>query len=235
MDPRKTPLTCYHCGNTGILTYVAQFNVDDIVIDKNEYGQVIYEDCLGFLKWYLYKCPVCENPVLAKQYEGNCDPPNCINDIKVIYPALVITSKGVPPKIFQAYEAAVKTRGIDNAICLLSLRRALEMVCKDKNAQGDNLEKKIDDLIEKKVLPEMMRDACWIVRQCGNEAAHADDVEFSKREADEAIEYVGSIITYLYSTPVKVADLRRRIEERQKKQKEQKQAQNNVDCEENNG
>lgn len=235
MDPHKTPLTCYHCGNTGILTYVAQFNVDDIVIDKNEYGQVVYEDCLGFLKWYLYKCPVCENPVLAKQYEANWGPPNCINDIKVMYPALVITPEGVPSKIFQAYEAAVKTRGIDNAICLLSLRRALEMVCNDHNAAGDNLKMKIDNLIEAKTLPKMLEDFCWIVRQCGNDAAHAKDVEFSKREVDEAIEYVGSIITYLYSTPVKVADLRRRIEERQKKQKEQKQAQNNVDCEENNG
>ena len=152
-----------------------------------------------------------------------------------VYPRINIDKENTPSKIFQAYEAAVKTRGIDSAICLLSLRRALEMVCKDKNAQGDNLEKKIDDLIEKKVLPEMMRDACWIVRQCGNEAAHADDVEFSKHEADEAIEYVGSIITYLYSTPVKVADLRRRIEERQKKRKEQKQEQNNVDGEENDG
>lgn len=109
------------------------------------------------------------------------------------------------------------------------------MVCKDKNAKGKNLESKIDDLIEKKVLPEMMRDACWIVRQCGNEAAHADDVEFSNSEVTEVIEYVGSVINYLYSTPVKVADLRRRIEERQKKRKEQKQEQNNVDCEENNG
>lgn len=232
MDPRKTPLTCYHCGNTGLLTFVAQFNVDDIFIDKNEYGQVVCEDYLGTLKWYFYKCPICEKPVLANQYDYNCGPPNSID---LIYPTLGITPEGIPPKIFQAYEAAVRTRGIDNAICLLSLRRALEMVCKDKNAEGKNLESKIDDLIEKKVLPEMMRDACWIVRQCGNEAAHADDVEFSKREADEAIEYVGSIITYLYSTPVKVADLRRRIEKRQARQKEQKQEQNNVDGEENNG
>lgn len=234
MNPRTTPLTCYHCGNTGVLTYLSQFSVDDPLLARKQYGKKVGSSC-GTMKWYFYKCPVCEKPVLANQYIDDDSKDFCIQEIEVIYPTPGIVKEGIPPRIFHAYEAAVKTRGIDNAICLLSLRRALEMVCKDKNAEGKNLESKIDDLIEKKVLPEMMRDACWIVRQCGNEAAHGDDVEFSKREVDEAIEYVGSIIKYLYSTPVKVADLRRRIEKRQVKQKERQQEQNNVDGEENNG
>lgn len=217
MDPRKTPLTCYHCGNTGILTYIDGFEAIDDEEERNWIGQLISYSVISKTKWHLYKCPVCENPVLANQTIWGGEPPGCLHDLEIVFPGLNIDKENTPRKIIKAYEAAVKTRGIDNAICLLSLRRALEMVCKDKNAEGKNLESKIDDLIEKKVLPEMMRDACWIVRQCGNEAAHADDVEFSKREADEAIEYVGSIVTYLYSTPVKVADLRRRIEERQKK------------------
>lgn len=231
MYPPKEPLTCYHCGNTGILKTIASFDVPEEIVEKDEWGRVTFFQVVATSRWYLFQCPVCLEPVLINHYLI----PDMEGVVTNVYPCVNIDKENTPPKIFQAYEAAVKTRGIDNAICLLSLRRALEMVCKDKNAQGDNLEKKIDDLIEKKVLPEMMRDACWIVRQCGNEAAHADDVEFSKREADEAIEYVGSIITYLYSTPVKVADLRRRIEKRQARQKEQKQEQNNVDCEENNG
>lgn len=236
MDPRKTPLTCYHCGNTGLLTLISHFDAADIVIvDVDRYGRVVEDDYLGTKTYFFYKCPVCEKPVLAQQYESVWEPPDTRNIISLVYPSLNIDFENAPQNIAQAYEAAVRTRGIDNAICLLSLRRALEMVCNDHNAAGDNLKMKIDNLIEAKTLPKMLEDFCWIVRQCGNDAAHAEDVEFSKREVDEAIEYVGSIITYLYSTPVKVADLRRRIEKRQARQKEQKQEQNNVDGEENNG
>lgn len=65
-----------------------------------------------------------------------------------------------------------------------------------------------------KILPEMMTDACWIVRQSGNDAAHADDTVFTEREVDEIIEYVSTVINYLYSMPVRIARLKHQIEER---------------------
>ena len=88
------------------------------------------------------------------------------------------------------------------------------MICKEKGACGKDLKAKIDDLIKRKLLPEMMDDACWIVRQSGNDAAHADDVIFTEREVEEIIEYVSTVINYLYSMPVRIEKLKKKIEER---------------------
>ena len=88
------------------------------------------------------------------------------------------------------------------------------MICKEKGASGKDLKDKISDLISQKILPEMMADACWIVRQSGNDAAHADDIIFSEREVEEIIEYVSTVINYLYSMPVRIAKLKQQIQER---------------------
>ena len=90
------------------------------------------------------------------------------------------------------------------------------MICKEKGAKGNTLEKKIDDLIEKKVLPPMIGEACWIIRQMGNDAAHADKVDVFGVEVDQVIGYVGTIIDYLYSMPYRVNKMKKKIEGRKK-------------------
>lgn len=39
------------------------------------------------------------------------------------------------------------------------------MIAKNMDAKGETLEKKIEFLVEKKALPEMLNDACWIIRK----------------------------------------------------------------------
>lgn len=58
------------------------------------------------------------------------------------------------------------------------------------DAKGETLEKKIEFLVEKKSLPEMLNDACWIIRKMGNAAAHADDIKVHAYDVDKVIEYV---------------------------------------------
>ena len=140
---------------------------------------------------------------------------------KIEYPIIAVSPEGVPKEIYSAFEAAVKTKGIDYAICLLSLRRVLEMICKDKEAVGKDLEKKIDDLIEKKIFPPMIEDACWIIRQMGNDAAHADKVNVYTYDVEQVISYVATIIDYLYSLPFRVENMKKKIEDRKKANKEQ--------------
>ena len=93
------------------------------------------------------------------------------------------------------------------------------MICKEKGAIGANLEKKIDELIEKKVLPPMIGDACWIIRQLGNGAAHADKMDVYSGEVEQVIEYVATIIDYLYAMPYRVGKMKERITERKEREK----------------
>lgn len=195
------------------MKYIGSFNNSDYAEDYDDFGNVIYHQLIEDTEWMLYECQICHNPVLVSEYtcEGM---PDGYSEVKIEFPDLNVHNKGVPEKIRTAFLAAVRTRGIDKAICLLSLRRTLEMICKDKNAVGKDLQSKIADLVGKKILPEMMNDACWVLRQLGNDAAHADDIEFTESEVRECIDFVSIIVNYLYSMPIKVGELKERLTKR---------------------
>lgn len=206
-------LTCYSCGNRGLMKFIGSFNNPHFDVDYDENGEVIYHQLIEDTEWMLYECQICHCPVLVSKY--TCEfMPDGYSEVRIEYPDLNIHNKGIPEKIRSAFLAAVRTRGIDKAICMLSLRRTLEMICKDKNAVGKDLQDKIADLVGKKVLPEMMNDACWVLRQLGNDAAHADDIEFTENEVRECIDFISIIINYLYSMPLKVEELKDRITKR---------------------
>ena len=213
-------LYCGHCGNTGLMSYIANVSSFRNLPFSGEMGSTI-STIVGdreTTNWVLYQCLVCGRPILISITDIN----GYINELektKYQFPAYESNYIGVPENIKSAFESAIKTKVIDHAICVLSLRRTLEMICKDKGAKGNSLESKINDLIGKEILPDMMSDACWIVRQSGNEAAHADDVEFTEYEVEEIVHYVAIAIEYLYSLPVRVATLKEKIEERKNNKK----------------
>lgn len=204
--------TCFHCGNTGLLKLIGKTGWKDEDIHEDNYGNIVSCTLLEHEDWYAFECPVCHKPVLISEY--TFDIANASPERKTEYPTIAVPPNGVPKEIYSAFESAVKTKGIDYAICLLSLRRVLEMICKDKGAVGRDLEKKIDNLIEKKIFPPMIGDACWIIRQMGNDAAHADKIEVYAYDIEQVIGYVSTIIDYLYSMPYRVDKMKKKIEER---------------------
>ena len=203
--------TCYHCGNTGLLKIEH--------VHKHEYGGPVYNqigdivdvDLMEHFTWYLMSCPVCHKVTLWQEYSDECSH-FCFVEDETLYPQSTIDYTGVPSNIKTAFEAALKVKNIDTAICSLALRRVLEAICKDKGAQGKSLEQMIRDMIDKKILPEMFDDACWIIRQLGNEAAHAEKKNFSPYQIDQTILFMQNIINYLYTLPLKMQKLRETIE-----------------------
>lgn len=202
---------CSHCGNAGILNLITCI---DTPYQHGHFGNMLLDISIDHKRWCIFQCPVCKNPTLISAYMSVNGHPINFAETTYEFPTTNVHFDGVPENIKTAFDSAIKTRGIDRAVCILSLRRTLEMICKEKGASGKDLKEKIDDLIKKKLLPEMMADACWIIRQSGNDAAHADDIIFTEREVEEIIEYVSTVINYLYSMPVRIAKLKRQIEER---------------------
>ena len=205
--------TCYHCGNTGILRYIDKVGwVNDKIYDST--GKVIDYHFIEGEDWYIFECPVCKKPVLISLYF--CDDYTKPLYSQIEYPTVAVQKDGVPINIYNAFESAIKTKKLDPAICLLSLRRVLEMICKDKGAEGKNLYSKIKDLVSKNIFTPSIDDACWIIRQLGNKAAHADNDNFHIYEIEQVIEYIALIIEYLYSMPYHVSKLKKDIESRNK-------------------
>lgn len=184
-----------------------RWNDEDIVYDGDE---IVHREVLEHEDWYIFECPVCNRPVIIRQ--DTFDMVDYIYRPVTAFPAVLVSTEGVPKEIYSAFEAAIRTKGIDYAICLLSLRRVLEMICKEKGAVGKDLETMIDSLISTGVLSPAFADACWIIRQLGNSAAHADKADIYRYQVEQVIEYVSTIINYLYSMPVRVAKMKGRIE-----------------------
>ena len=212
-DIKNTVHTCFHCGNTGLLKPIGKTGWKNEDIYEDNLGNVISYLLIEHEDWFVFECPVCNKPVIISEYIFDAAE-NGPYEMKIEYPTIALSPDGVPKEIYSAFESAVKTKGIDHSICLLSLRRVLEMICKDKGAVGYNLEKKIDDLIEKKIFPTMIEDACWIIRQLGNDAAHADKIPVYTYDVEQVIGYVATIIDYLYSLPHRVEKMKKKIEER---------------------
>ncbi len=204
---------CRHCGNRGLMKYIGKTGW--VVEDNHE--NLFDSELLEHMDYYIFECPVCYRPVIVSEY---ClDISDEIPKTTIEYPSINVSHEGVPNEIYSAFESAIKTKGIDYSICLLSLRRVLEMICNDKGAKGQTLENKIRDLVESKLLPEMIGDACWIIRQLGNEAAHSDKIEVYSYDVEQVIGYVGTIIDYLYSMPHRISKMKETIIKRKSQNK----------------
>ena len=91
-------LTCYSCGNKGVMKYIGGFNNSDYAEEYDEYGEVIYHQLIEDTEWTLFECPICHNPVLFSEYTC-AGMPDGYSDTKIEFPDLNILNKGVPEKI----------------------------------------------------------------------------------------------------------------------------------------
>ena len=203
--------TCYHCGNKGLMSIEHLHSYDYGGPEFDSVGNCVGRELEEKFKWYMLSCPVCHKVTLREEYTNEC-----FRDydtvIETLYPKSTIDYTGVPKNIKTAFESALKVKNIDPAICSLALRRVLEAICKEKGANGKTLELMIADMIDRGILPQMFDDACWIVRQLGNSAAHGDNAKFTVHQVDQTIDFMQNILNYLYSLPVKMQKMRSAIE-----------------------
>jgi len=146
MENNQKVLQCYFCGNETLMNIVGEhkYNWDE--------GKGYY----GYFNYQMYSCPVCGRVTLNEQYwdisfRGANENDKEVNFIEeeIVYPINTFKSDDLPTKIKRAYDSALKTKNIDSAICLIALRRTLEIICSEKGAQGRDLWHKIEDLSKK--------------------------------------------------------------------------------------
>lgn len=198
---------CRHCGNKTKLDIVGKY------IENGEPEELLYEQ-----QWLMLKCCVCGKISLASIYSGE-DTITSYTNGDYTYDSIytthfpVETYKGtnVPENVDNSFSSALKVRYVDNIICLMALRRTLEIICKDKGALGKTLEKKILNLTERCVFPQVINEASDILRILGNEAAHGDDVNYDDRIVEEMINFTQIIIEYVYVIPFRINNIKSRI------------------------
>jgi hypothetical protein len=136
-------------------------------------------------------------------------------EVQIISPLIDKIGEGVPNQIDEAYRQA--------RICLVNncsdatiamCRAALDRMTKDKEAVGNTLKARLDDLVKKGILKSSIITEAVNVREFGNAALH--DLlaeEINAEDAEIICEFTKGILYDIYVTPA----LARKAEERRQK------------------
>ncbi len=197
MCEKEIILSCAHCGNKAPMNLLNKFN-RDTPFENGEY--CIHEH------FEFFECPVCNEMQLIytswNTEDSYHEDINLYDDLEVLYPkSQSVNLSGVPSSIKSAYESATKVRNIDNIVCVMALRRTLEMVCKDNGANSGQLHQKLNELQQRGVLPPLMGEVSKVIKDYGNKAAHGDEVEFDKVIVDRMFSFTDKVIEFVYILP----------------------------------
>lgn len=208
--PKEEIIKCFHCGNETLMQQKGEYQWGSCNLD--------YDNC-GFNYIYdMFACPVCHKVTLRETYSDELVmEPNYngemgyYNKKTIIFPINNIESESIPPKVKEAFEAALKTKGIDKNICLIALRRTLELILKDQGATKWGLKDKIEEIAEKGLLPDTLKEASSLTKILGDSAAHDKKLEIDQNDVESMSEFVEFIIEYLYIVPAKIKTYKERL------------------------
>ena len=201
--PKEKIIKCFHCGNETPMTQKGEYSWGSRDIE--------YEDFGFSYKYELFACPVCHKVILLETYSDetmiygyDLDQMRCDEEKRVLYPINSFESDSVPLKGKAPYEAALKIKSIDKNVCLMALRRTLELILKDKGASKWGLKDKIEEIAAKGLLPDTLKEASSLTKILGDSAAHDKELDIDQNDVESMAEFIGFIIEYLYIIPDKI-------------------------------
>ena len=203
-------IKCFHCGNETLMHQKGEYQWGSINVGYDDFNfDYIYD---------MFACPVCHKVTLRETYSDETMMKPYNNDMleyydkkSILFPINNIESSSIPSKVKEAFEAALKTKGIDKNICLMALRRTLELILKDKGATKWGLKDKIEEIAEKGLLPETLKEASSLTKILGDSAAHDKELEIDQHDVESMAEFVEYIIEYLYIVPDKINTYKERL------------------------
>ena len=204
-------IKCFHCGNETPMKKVGEYSWGSRDLESSEFD---------FLNEYeLFACPVCHKVTLREVYSDasmiDCrdfDQMLYYGERRILYPLGKVESNSVPGKVKEAYEAALKTKSIDKYVCLMALRRTLELLLKDKGATKWGLKDKIEEIAAKGLLPDTLKEASSLAKMLGDIAAHDKELEIDQYDVEAMVEFIGFIIEYLYVVPDRINAYKERLD-----------------------
>ncbi|MFW6028734.1 MAG: DUF4145 domain-containing protein [Halanaerobiales bacterium] len=210
-DNKMEVVDCQHCGNKTYMDIIGDHRECKTHHDYIEgHGEVpMFQETN---EWKLFMCPVCNNVTLIEVYwnDMHLDGNGGFEHKEILYPTSTFNNLGVPDNVSSAFNVSIKAKHVDPSVCLISLRRTLEMICKDHGIHKGTLGFKLKEMVNKNILPSVLDDASYLLKELGNEAAHGDDIKHSENDVNEMIEYTEYIINYVYVLPYKIKKVQTR-------------------------
>lgn len=94
----------------------------------------------------------------------------------------------------------------------MALRRTLELILKDKGATKWGLKDKIEEIAEKGLLPDTLKEASSLAKLLGDSAAHDKELDIDEHDVESMAEFIGFIIEYLYIVPSKITTYKEHLD-----------------------
>lgn len=208
--PKEEIIKCFHCGNETLMHLKGEYQWGS--------SNVKYDDYNFNYRYEMFACPVCHKATLRETYgDETMMEPNHNGEMEwynkktILFPVNNIESSSIPLKVKESFEAALKTKEIDKNICLIALRRTLELILKDKGATKWGLKDKIEEIAEKGLLPDTLKEASSLTKILGDSAAHDKNLEIDQHDVESMSEFVEFIIEYLYIVPDKINTYKERL------------------------
>ena len=107
----------------------------------------------------------------------------------------------LPEKVSRIYSETIKALNQSHEVlCGIGVRAIIETVCKDKNASGKDLHRKINSLVALGVLTQDGADILHKLRTLGNKSAHEVQPHTTK-ELGLALDVVDHLLLGVYILP----------------------------------
>ena len=205
---------CCHCGNrtphTRVFEYTAPLLYEEI--DRQYYEP---------FSFHSYVCGTCKGLALLgcfdheKLEKESFRPP-----MPRLYPIgpdidppshTVSGENPIPLSVRKAFREAWPLRHTAPAAFANQIRRTLEFICEDQNADGNTLYEQLEDLASKGVFPGGLADIATLVRMLGNIGSHASDKEVNIWDAELLDALFRMLLEYIYLGPARVKRLKQRM------------------------
>lgn len=187
----KLPNYCQQCNSiveTGVL-YTYSYNVIYTDELQNQGSEIILSKCLN-----------CESPLLVHEEFTNIEEHSFVNHRMQLYPITDnLALKNAPDIVINPYKEAYKCfRAQAYEACVIMCRKGIEAICIDKGAVGGNLAAKLVKLKTSGILEETLYSWATELRLIGNDGAHSHDMIVTQQDANDSIDFLDALITYLY-------------------------------------
>lgn len=203
-DPPSINLRCPECHRLGSFNTLKQTH--DIVVQSQG-------DFQGSLYVGYRVCPNTSCNLLLFVAFHQVRQPTLEAKVLVSYPAerIDFDASNIPQPIVDALEEAITCHGCcAYTAAAIMIRKALEELCRERNAQGKRLVDQIRDLGSKIVLPNDLINGIDSLRLLGNDAAHVElryYDKIGKEEVEIGIEFTKEILKAAYQHSLLVSRL----------------------------
>lgn len=214
------PLVCPHCDNRAPMYQICKGEYNKTLVDLDEFGQEEY-----LRKLEVLVCTSCEEVIFIQhsgftfeEYADSFDKDGNENWVQpyksqILFPIQKRNFNHLPDNVAKSYKIAMRLLRIEPIAFAVFAGRTLEFVCKDKGAEGKDLQAKINDLAKKEVIPEILREMAHNLRFFRNFGAHASEIDISAEDAEQLKELCETLLEYVYEMQPMLLKVQQRLKD----------------------